>query len=304
VDAPSGRGGHTAIWTGNLMVVWGGNNLDTGGRYDPVADTWTPTSLVDAPSGRGGHTADWTGSVMVVWGGYNGSYLDTGGRYDSLTDTWTPTSTVGAPSARDDHTAIWTGSLMAVWGGYNRSILNTGGRYALGHSSDDDGDAFTECGGDCNDDQAAVFPGADELCDGLDNDCNGLVDEGDADGDGYPRCAGDCNDADPGAHAIPAEVAGLLFDADKVTLSWQPMTESGSATAHDVVAGVLAELPVGGGPSERCVAGGIAQGTTTDTAVPAGGTGSWYLVRGRNSCGPGTYGTGSGAVPRVSAACP
>jgi putative metal-binding protein len=47
--------------------------------------------------------------------------------------------------------------------------------------------------GDCNDYLAAVHPGAPERCDGLDNDCNGQVDEGleavtvyrDADGDGY-----------------------------------------------------------------------------------------------------------------------
>jgi len=45
---------------------------------------------------------------------------------------------------------------------------------------------------DCNDKKAMVYPGAPEICDGLDNNCNGYVDEGvtttwyrDADGDGY-----------------------------------------------------------------------------------------------------------------------
>src|SRR5204863_288590 len=45
---------------------------------------------------------------------------------------------------------------------------------------------------DCNDDDNTVYPGAKEICDGKDNDCNGKIDESvkttfyrDADGDGY-----------------------------------------------------------------------------------------------------------------------
>jgi len=38
--APSGRGGHTAVWTGSEMIVWGGYpDLNTGGRYNPSTDT-------------------------------------------------------------------------------------------------------------------------------------------------------------------------------------------------------------------------------------------------------------------------
>lgn len=34
------------------------------------------------------------------------------------------------------------------------------------------------CGGDCDDSSPAAFPGATEICDGVDNDCNGIVDDG------------------------------------------------------------------------------------------------------------------------------
>ncbi|WP_166637255.1 HYR domain-containing protein, partial [Algoriphagus boseongensis] len=92
---------------------------------------------------------------------------------------------------------------------------------------DSDNDGFTPNEGDCDDSDDTVYPGAPEVCDGKDNNCDGTIDEGvqtafyiDADGDGYGdlnaeavfACAGpegyvtdnsDCDDSDdtvyPGA---------------------------------------------------------------------------------------------------------
>ena len=64
---------------------------------------------------------------------------------------------------------------------------------------DVDGDGRTPEEGDCDDRDEAVHPGAAEVCDGLDNDCDGLVDGedlGDGDLDGFDACA-DCDDARP-----------------------------------------------------------------------------------------------------------
>jgi hypothetical protein len=115
------------------MIVWGGSSgsaeLNTGGRYNPVADSWAATSTSNAPTARYSHTVIWTGSEMIVWGGSPRS--NTGGRYNPVADSWTATSTTNAPTARDYHTAVWTGSEMIVWGGSvgTSTYENTGGRY-------------------------------------------------------------------------------------------------------------------------------------------------------------------------------
>src|SRR6476660_1050839 len=60
-NAPSARAGHTAVWTGSEMIVWGGGTtgltVNTGGRYNTSTDSWTATSTTNAPGGRSGHKA-------------------------------------------------------------------------------------------------------------------------------------------------------------------------------------------------------------------------------------------------------
>jgi len=79
---------------------------------------------------------------------------------------------------------------------------------------DVDGDGYYDdtCGGaDCDDGSAAVNPVAEEVCDGLDNDCDINTDElADSDGDGYTICADDCDDFDAAVYPWAEEVCDGL----------------------------------------------------------------------------------------------
>ena len=107
--------------------------MNTGGKYDPAANSWTATSTANAPTGRDLHTAIWTGSEMIVWGGSNttgGTGLNTGGRYNPNTNTWVATSLLRTLRTILSHRSLERVAEMIVCGGTDYiHYFNTGGRY-------------------------------------------------------------------------------------------------------------------------------------------------------------------------------
>ncbi len=124
----------------------------------------------------------------------------------------------------------------------------------------DDGEAMpSDPAGDCNDGNAAIHPGISEICDGLDNDCDGSVDESantifyrDVDGDGYGNInltvsacpapagyvsvAGDCNDSDNTIYPGAAEIPGDEIDqnCDGTEICYQDVDDDGYRTTSTI----------------------------------------------------------------------
>lgn len=120
--APRPRQGHTAVWTGTRMLIWGGISLqeflDDGGSYDPATDTWSRITRREAPIARADHSALWTGSEMIVLGGAGqDGETATAHAYDPASDTWRALPSKGGPVARQGAATAWTGTEILIFGG-------------------------------------------------------------------------------------------------------------------------------------------------------------------------------------------
>jgi hypothetical protein len=133
---------------------------------------------------------------------------------------------VNIPASRQFHSAVWTGGAdhrMVVWGGSPNTA--TGGAFCavctgLVWHADADADGHGAAGGatqvsctqpagyvasadDCDDTDPAIHPGATETCNGIDDDCNTVVDDGGGalctDGD---ACSVDLCDPTTGCSAV------------------------------------------------------------------------------------------------------
>ncbi len=134
----AGRRSHSAVWTGEEMLIWGGLTsagvTNTGASYQPTANSWSLLPTNNAPVARYAHTAVWAEppGQMIVWGGDNLAFaFSSGGMYDPLAAKWI-TMTNAAPLApRQGHVAVWTGSEMITFNGsaHDGTAYDTGAAF-------------------------------------------------------------------------------------------------------------------------------------------------------------------------------
>jgi hypothetical protein len=123
-----GRVGHTAVWAGDELIIWGGHKGGTDGKptgrladgaaYNVDTDTWRQIAT-PALTGGPGYTSVWTGSEMIVIGGNDGhlSFAENGlseaGAYNPSTDSW---RILDLPIDLVVVDALWTGDEVVVYG--------------------------------------------------------------------------------------------------------------------------------------------------------------------------------------------
>jgi len=141
--------------------------------------------------------------------------------------------------------------------------------------TDADGDSYgstiflppTTCAADCDDERATVHPGAPEICDGLDSNCDSILppNEVDADADGFPICAGDCDDLHdyvyPGAPQVCDGVNDDCSDVSWPTVSPDECFDVSNLTILDLngLTRLDWDVPAGGANSYR-----VYHGSETD----------------------------------------
>ena len=160
---------------------------------------------------------------------------------------------------------------------------------------------------DCMPCNAAVYPGRPEVCNIVDDNCDGIIDnDADSDGDGTYNCLDpdddndtfadgvDCAPLVPAVHASPGAVdATLVFDS-KTNFHWHKVSQG---TVYNVYRGTIPSTGWSG-YNHTCFETESPDEFSSDAATPTMGTARYYLVTARNRCAEGSLGTRKSGAQR------
>jgi hypothetical protein len=239
VSVAGGAGfGPSLIWDGTgYGVAWG--------EQPALAERHIRFARLDAPGTRLGEVIQVDGGPgpanepSLAWNGLEYGVLWPDRRDGAWTLFFRGLTAAGQPIGGDTRitsdatTALagpalaWVGDRYAAAWSDNRALISQVYFSAIAcNCHDADGDGHSSCD-DCDDGRADVFPGAPEICDGSDNDCDALVDEGgsgtDRDGDGIPEACDSCplvpnpgqDDFDFDGHGDLCDVCPTIPNADQ-----------------------------------------------------------------------------------------
>jgi len=257
--------GFSTLKAGTVLLIGGAAAVTQDASYDPANGDWTlALQTTKADGSAGANIVTVTGAANfdaaeVVWVGATSTGTDT---IDSL--RWGAAAGALASAAKVTLTGVpsngggaslgnvsFTGDLTSVDvaasyvlngsgtpgtpnGGANTAMvtflraMSLGGGASCQCVADPPGGTYkTTQSGDCNDANYLVYANATEICDDVDNDCDGVTDDGcNKDGDRYcdvghttigtpavcDKGGGDCNDIDAAINPGATEICGNAVD--------------------------------------------------------------------------------------------
>ena len=197
------------------------------------------------------------------------------------------------------------------------------GKVDDGPLSDGDGDGYTTCGTkdgnggfarvDCDDSNKDVHPGAPELCNGADDDCNGKVDEGSCDAEVGTVCIGriskcvvpcSSNSCPPGKYCDPVTlqcVQSVPQDIGAPCIAGPECKTGFDCYFKDTLTSAVLPDPLKGMCTKPCC---VSDDCPRDYVCYAPGNGGKYCVSGAKLGRPVTTGTkGPGDTAAAAAEC-
>ncbi len=181
------------------------NDCSDGDLTDADEDGYPSTQVEGGTDCNDTDATVHPGTIEIPYDGIDNDCSD-GDLTDADEDGYPSTEIDGGTDCNDDDSAIYPGQDEIPYDGVDQDCSGAD----LTDADEDGFDATVADGDDCDDANPDIHPGALELPDGVDNDCNGVIDDGtdsyDDDGDGYTEEQGDCNDANPDIHPGALEI--------------------------------------------------------------------------------------------------